>query len=97
MTTYFAVRIGLRNWWPPVDARGMGRGALNRVGREGRRAPQAVAPSDREVPRIDKVLDDKLSKRAIELDPKGYFIIKVDRLSGEIVAEHYTNTIDERG
>jgi dihydropteroate synthase len=42
-------------------------------------------------------LDDQLSQRFINLDPNGYFIIYVDREPGRICAEHYTNTIDDRG
>ncbi|KAK9824597.1 hypothetical protein WJX72_011592 [[Myrmecia] bisecta] len=33
----------------------------------------------------------------MELDPAGYFLIAVDRQSREIVAEHYTNTINSNG
>lgn len=42
-------------------------------------------------------LDNKLSKRYIELDPAGYFIIYVDREASCICAKHYTNIIDDRG
>lgn len=42
-------------------------------------------------------LDNQLSNRFIELDPAGYFIIFIDRESGEICAEHYGNTINEQG
>ena len=42
-------------------------------------------------------LDDQLSQRFIALDPAGYFLIKIDREAGELVAEHYANSIDERG
>ncbi|NJL11395.1 MAG: DUF4346 domain-containing protein [Calothrix sp. SM1_7_51] len=42
-------------------------------------------------------IDDKLSKRHIDLDPNGYFIIYLDRNAGLICAKHYTNIIDERG
>jgi dihydropteroate synthase len=42
-------------------------------------------------------LDDQLSQRFIALDPVGYFLIKLDRDAGELIAEHYTNSIDERG
>lgn len=42
-------------------------------------------------------LDDSLSNRFIALDPAGYFLIKLDRGAGELVAEHYANTINERG
>jgi hypothetical protein len=41
--------------------------------------------------------DDELSKRFIALDPAGYFLIKLDREAGELVAEHYANGIDARG
>ena len=42
-------------------------------------------------------VDEKLSKRFIALDPYGYFIIKVDHESNELVLEHYLNDIDEKG
>lgn len=42
-------------------------------------------------------LDEELSLRFIALDPAGYFLIKLDRQAGELVAEHYGNGIDERG
>lgn len=42
-------------------------------------------------------IDDKLSKRHIDLDPGGYFIIYLDREAGLISAKHFTNVIDERG
>ncbi len=42
-------------------------------------------------------IDDKLSKRDIDLDPAGYFIIYLDREAGLICAKHFTNVIDERG
>ncbi|HIK38702.1 MAG: DUF4346 domain-containing protein [Geminocystis sp.] len=44
-----------------------------------------------------KAIDDKLSKRHIDLDPAGYFIIYLDREAGLICAEHYTNIINEKG
>ena len=42
-------------------------------------------------------LDDRLSQRFIALDPSGYFLIKVNHSSAELVLEHYGNTIDEKG
>ena len=42
-------------------------------------------------------LDNQLSQRFIELDPTGYFLIKLDAEAGELVAEHYSNDVDERG
>ncbi len=42
-------------------------------------------------------LDDRLSQRFIALDPAGYFLIKLDRAAGELIAEHYGNGIDECG
>jgi len=44
-----------------------------------------------------KLLDDKLSKRAIELDPKGYFLIKIEPTTNELILEHYLNDIDKKG
>lgn len=44
-----------------------------------------------------QALDDSLSQRFIDLDPAGYFLIRVDSQQQELVAEHYGNTIDERG
>lgn len=42
-------------------------------------------------------IDDKLSQRFIDLDPKGYFVIYLDREKQLICAKHYTNTINDRG
>lgn len=44
-----------------------------------------------------RAIDEKLSKRHIDLDPGGYFIIYLDREAGRICAKHYTNVIDDRG
>lgn len=44
-----------------------------------------------------KAIDDELSKRHIDLDPGGYFIIYLDRDAGLICAKHFTNVIDDRG
>jgi hypothetical protein len=42
-------------------------------------------------------LDERLSQRFIALDPAGYFLIRVDDQTEELVVEHYTNGIDARG
>lgn len=42
-------------------------------------------------------IDDKLSKRHIDLDPGGYFIIYLDWEARLICAKHFTNVIDDRG
>lgn len=42
-------------------------------------------------------IDEKLSKRHIDLDPGGYFIIYLDRDAGLICAKHFTNVINDRG
>ena len=44
-----------------------------------------------------KLLDDKLSKREIKLDPKGYFLIKIEPKTNELILEHYLNNIDQKG
>ena len=44
-----------------------------------------------------KLLDAKLSKRLIELDPKGYFLIKIEPKTNELILEHYLNDIDQKG
>jgi dihydropteroate synthase len=42
-------------------------------------------------------IDNKLSQRHIDLDPKGYFIIYIDPNEKLIYAKHFTNLINERG
>lgn len=42
-------------------------------------------------------IDNDLSNRYIDLDPNGYFIIKIDLETKKIVLEHYLNTINEEG
>ena len=42
-------------------------------------------------------IDEKLSKRHIDLDPDGYFIIYLDREAGLICAKHFSNVINDRG
>ena len=42
-------------------------------------------------------LDEALSRRFIALDPQGYVLIRVDAEAGELVVEHYGNTIDAKG
>ena len=42
-------------------------------------------------------IDNELSKRHIDLDPGGYFIIYLDREAGLICAKHFTNIINEQG
>ncbi len=48
-------------------------------------------------PQERRLHDDRLSRRAIALDPSGYFLIYLDRDSGQIIAEHYSNTINDKG
>jgi dihydropteroate synthase len=42
-------------------------------------------------------IDNELSKRDIQLDPHGYFIIYLNREDGLICADHYTNAINDKG
>ena len=47
---------------------------------------------------VEKIkIDNNLSNRYIELDPNGYFIIKVDLEENKIILEHFLNKIDEEG
>lgn len=50
-----------------------------------------------EVPRLSPGVDDELSNRWLDLDPAGYFLIRIDREQQLIVAEHYTNIINTNG
>ena len=42
-------------------------------------------------------IDNKLSNRYIDLDPNGYFILKVDLEKNKIILEHFLNNIDDEG
>ena len=42
-------------------------------------------------------IDNDLSNRYIDLDPNGYFIIKVDLEEKKIILEHFLNNINEKG
>ena len=42
-------------------------------------------------------MDNDLSNRYIELDPNGYFIIKIDLHTKQIILKHYLNKINEEG
>ena len=44
-----------------------------------------------------KDIDIELSKRNINLDPNGYFLIKVDLINKKIIVEHYLNKINKKG
>ena len=44
-----------------------------------------------------QLLDAHLSRRFIQLDPSGYFLIALDPLTNELVVEHFSNDIDEKG
>ena len=43
------------------------------------------------------IIDSNLSNRYIDLDPNGYFIIKVDLVENKIILEHYLNNINDDG
>ena len=42
-------------------------------------------------------VDNNLSNRYIDLDPNGYFIIKVDLEENKIILEHFLNNINDDG
>ena len=43
------------------------------------------------------IIDNNLSNRYIDLDPNGYFIIKVDLEENIIILEHFLNNINDDG
>ena len=43
------------------------------------------------------MIDNNLSNRYIDLDPNGYFIIKVDLEKNKIILEHFLNNINDEG
>ena len=43
------------------------------------------------------MIDNNLSNRYIDLDPNGYFIIKVDLEENIIILEHFLNNINDEG
>ena len=43
------------------------------------------------------IIDNNLSNRYIDLDPNGYFIIKVDLKENKIILEHFLNNINDDG
>ena len=43
------------------------------------------------------IIDNNLSNRYIDLDPNGYFIIKVDLEENKIILEHFLNNINDEG
>ena len=43
------------------------------------------------------MIDNNLSDRYIDLDPNGYFIIKVDLEENNIILEHFLNNINDDG
>lgn len=62
-----------------------------------RRAYTAKCGGAQELDRLNPEVDDHLSRRPLNLDAAGYFIIRVDYDAAEIIAEHYTNTINKDG
>ena len=54
-------------------------------------------PSRSALPQELQDLDDRLSQRFIALDPAGYFLIRLDREARELVVEHFSNNVNERG
>ncbi len=43
------------------------------------------------------MIDNNLSNRYIDLDPNGYFIIKIDLEENNIILEHFLNKINDDG
>ena len=71
--------------------------ALTRAAATSAAAPEQQEAQQQEVPRLDAALDDRLSQRPLSLDPAGYYIIRLDRDSRELIVDFYTNFINEQG
>lgn len=54
-------------------------------------------PSRRSKEEMSKNIDENYSNRYIELDPSGYFLIKLNKETNELIVEHFSNDIDELG
>ncbi len=59
--------------------------------------PNLVNPNLLDINQVGAQIDQKLSKRAIALDPAGYFIIYIDVNQNLIVAKHFTNNVNAKG
>ncbi len=46
---------------------------------------------------VIKAIDEKYSQRFIDLDPSGYFLIKINKEKNELIVEHFSNNIDSHG
>ncbi len=53
--------------------------------------------SSKEKKRLSQDIDDSYSSRHIALDPKGYFLIKVNQEQNELIVQHFSNSIDDKG
>ena len=60
-------------------------------------ASNTSAPSSAVTQQTLTELDNQLSKRFIELDPEGYFLIYLDRDANLLCAKHFSNTINDKG
>ena len=71
-----------------------GRSLVHPLGRQF--APRATLRR-RALPELSRDVDAELSKRPLELDEAGYYIVKLDTEAREIVAQYYTNTLNRDG
>ena len=53
--------------------------------------------SKEEKEKLSKHIDEGYSSRNIDLDPKGYFLIRINQENNELIVEHFSNHIDEEG
>ena len=53
--------------------------------------------SKEEKVKLSENIDEIYSSRYIALDPKGYFLIKVNQEQNELIIEQFSNNIDEKG
>ncbi len=57
--------------------------------------PRDISKEEKE--KLSKHIDESYSSRNIDLDPKGYFLIRINQEKNELIVEHFSNHIDEEG
>ncbi len=59
--------------------------------------PMSSTIKNEHIAALVQSIDKELSNRFIKLDPSGYFLIRLEPPSAELVVEHYSNDLDDKG